>query len=188
MPEQLPALTLAIGVAVIHALQDLQVDGVSLKWPNDIVALDRKLGGILTEVQSGSGDGVTVVTGIGLNVRLGEHIDLSAESDLAHRAIDLSSLRSEPPTRELLAGTIVEKLHTAFTEFELSGFAGFANDWQRFDWLRGKEITVDMPGKQMTGIAAGVDDDGALLIDGKSGRERVISGSIVMAGLAEPGV
>ena len=57
VPEQLPALTLALGVAIVESLQQTGVEGVSLKWPNDIVALDGKLGGILTEVQSGSGDG-----------------------------------------------------------------------------------------------------------------------------------
>ena len=53
-PENLPSLTLAIGVGVIAALQEFNIEGVSLKWPNDIVALDGKLGGILTEFQSGT--------------------------------------------------------------------------------------------------------------------------------------
>lgn len=185
IPEQLPVLTLAIGVGVIRALQQLAVDGVSLKWPNDIVALDGKLGGILTEVQSDTGDGVTVVTGIGLNVQLGEDIDFGAESDWAHRAVDLNSIKTILPVRELLAGTIIEHLYQTFSRFENLGFAGFVEDWQRHDWLRDREITVDMADRQLTGVAAGVDDDGALLVDSKSGRTRVISGSIVMAGQAE---
>jgi len=80
-PEQLPGLTLAIGVGVVGALQHLEVDGVSLKWPNDIVALDGKLGGILTEVQSGFSDGATVVTGIGLNVCIRDRAALAAGSN-----------------------------------------------------------------------------------------------------------
>jgi len=183
--EQLPGLTLAIGVGVIGALQQLEIEGVSLKWPNDLVALDGKLGGILTEVQSGKGDGVTVVTGIGLNVHAREKFDFGAESDWARQAVDLNSIRPDPPARELLAGTIVDHLYWTFSRFDESGFAGFAQEWQHYDWLRGREITVDMPDKQVTGIAAGVDDDGALIIDNKSGRSRVISGSIVMAGPME---
>jgi len=185
--EQLPGLTLAIGVGVVSALQNLAVEGVSLKWPNDIVALDGKLGGILTEVQSGKGDGVTVITGIGLNVRVHEKFDFGLESDWAHRAVDLNSVKPDPPPRELLAGTLVEHLYWTFSRFEDSGFAGFAEDWRQHDWLRDREITVDMPDKQLTGIAAGVDDDGALLVESESGRTRVISGSIVMAGLTEFG-
>lgn len=185
LPENLPGLTLALGVGVIDALTRLDIEGASLKWPNDIVALDGKLGGILTEVQSGAGDGVTVVTGIGMNMYMSEQIDLGAESDWAHRAVDLNTIVSEPPSRGLLAGTIIESLYATLVRFEALGFGNFASDWEQYDWLRGREITVDMPNRQVTGIAAGVDVDGALLVDGKAGQVRIISGSIVMAGLRE---
>jgi BirA family biotin operon repressor/biotin-[acetyl-CoA-carboxylase] ligase len=185
--EQLPGLTLAIGVGVVNALQILGIEGVSLKWPNDIVALDGKLGGILTEVRSGKGDGATIVTGVGLNVHFREKMDFGVESDWAHRAIDLNDIQPDSPARELLAGTLIETLYWTFTRFEESGFAGFAGDWQQHDWLRDRDITVDMPDKQVTGTAAGVDDDGALIVNSRSGRTRVISGSIVMAGPGELG-
>lgn len=180
MPEQLPALTLAIGVGVIGALQQLDIDGVSLKWPNDIVALDGKLGGILTEVQSGKGNGVTVVTGIGLNVHMRDSLDFGTEDGWAHRAVDLNSINRNPPARELLAGMIIEHLYWTFSRFENSGFAGFADEWRQLDWLCDRDISVDMTDSQLTGVAAGVDDDGALLVDNDNGRNRVISGSIVM--------
>ena len=185
--EQLSGLTLAIGVGVIGALQQLEIENVSLKWPNDVVALDGKLGGILTEVQSGKGDGVTIVAGIGLNVHIRESFDFGSEPDWAHRVVDLNSIMENPPGRELLAATLVEYLYLTCKRFGETGFAGFAEDWQQHDWLRNREITVDMPDKQITGIAAGVDVDGALIIENKSGRTRVISGSIVMAGLSEFG-
>jgi len=185
--EQLAGLTLATGVGVVSALRQLDVEGVSLKWPNDIVALDGKLGGILTEVQSGKGEGVTVVIGLGLNVHMRDRFDFGAESEWAHRAVDLNSIHSDPPARALLAGTLIEHLYWTCSRFDETGFAGFAEEWQRHDWLRDREITVDMPEKQVTGIAAGVDDDGALLVENKSGRTRVISGSIILAGLTESG-
>jgi BirA family biotin operon repressor/biotin-[acetyl-CoA-carboxylase] ligase len=184
MPEQLPALTLALGVAVVESLQQTGVEGVSLKWPNDIVALDGKLGGILTEVQSGSSDAVTVVVGLGLNVHLRERIDFGAESDWAHRAVDLNGLMEAPPERELLAATIIEHLYISMAKFQAQGLV--VSDWQRYDWLLDREITVDMPDKQITGTAAGVDEDGALIVETSNGRRRVISGSIVMAGARNP--
>lgn len=185
--EQLPGLTLAIGVGVVNALQNLGVEGVSLKWPNDIVALDGKLGGILTEVRSGKVDGATIVTGVGLNVHVRENMDFGVESDWAHRTVDLNDIQPDPPARELLAGTLIESLYWTFSRFEESGFAGFADDWRQHDWLRDREITVDMPDRQVTGTAVGVDDDGALIVNSKNGRTRVISGSIVMAGPTEFG-
>jgi len=184
---QLEGLTLAIGVGVLGALQHLEVDGASLKWPNDVVALDGKLGGILTEVQSGKSEHVTVVTGIGLNVDIPQRIDFDVESDWAHRAVDLKSVGQKLPGRELLAGTLVDHLFVTFKRFEESGLQGFMGEWRANDWLLGREITVDLPDKQITGTAAGVAEDGALLVDTKNGQTRVISGSIVMAGPKEQG-
>jgi len=178
-------LTLAIGVSVIESLQLAGVDGVSLKWPNDIVALDGKLGGILTEVQSRPGDGVTVVVGLGLNVHMREQIDLGEDSDWAHRAVDLHSMMDALPEREFLAAVIIEHLYASMVKFEAQGFV--SGDWQQHDWLLDREVTADMPDGPITGMAAGVDRDGALLVDTKNGQQRVISGSILMAGGKEQG-
>jgi BirA family biotin operon repressor/biotin-[acetyl-CoA-carboxylase] ligase len=181
---EIEGLTLAIGVAAVSALRQLDVEGVSLKWPNDIVAMDGKLGGILTEVQAGGSETVTVVTGIGLNVSIEQRIDPGLRSDWAHRPVDLKCLVGDPPARELLAGTIVDHLYLAFRRFDEYGLAAFMDEWRRHDWLRGKEIIVDMPDGQLTGIAVGVDENGVLLVETPNGEVPVISGSVVMAGPA----
>jgi BirA family biotin operon repressor/biotin-[acetyl-CoA-carboxylase] ligase len=184
MPKQLPALTLALGVGVIDALKALGIEGVNLKWPNDFVVSDSKLGGILSEVQSGNGKVVTVVAGVGINLDLGNRTDLAASSGWAKRATDMRSITAEVPTRELLAGTVIEQLYLSCVRYEADGFAGFIDAWRELDWLRGREVLVRLPQGELRGVAAGIDDDGALLVDTESGRETVISGSIVTA---EPG-
>lgn len=183
-PEQLPSLTLAIGVGVIAALHKFNIEGVSLKWPNDIVALDGKLGGILTELQSGTRAGVTVVTGIGLNVSLPEDAETSIDSDWARRIVDLASICESLPGRVEMAAAVVDELHSVMTRFEALGFAGFAEAWAKHDWLRQREIVVDLPDQQISGTAAGVDNDGALLVQTASAKIRIVSGSIVLAGLS----
>lgn len=174
-------LTLAVGVGTVGALRQLDIDGISLKWPNDIVALDGKLGGILTEVQTGGTGNATVVTGIGINVRIEEPIEFAAESHWAQRPVDLERVTGNPPARELLAGTLVDRLFHAFRRFDEVGLAGFVDEWRRHDWLLGREISVDTPGRRITGVAAGIDNGGVLLVDTQHGRVPVISGSIVMA-------
>lgn len=186
LPGQLPALTLAIGVGVITALQELGIAKVALKWPNDLVAIDGKLGGILTEVQQGDGAGVTVVTGIGINVRMREPLDLGADSAWAQRPTDLYSVQKKLPSQEALAAAIIDCVYAAFTRFEEQGFAAFAAEWRQHDWLLGREIVVDTADGQIAGVAAGVDDDGALLVDSSDGSLRVISGTIVLPELMDP--
>jgi len=179
---RLDGLTLAIGVGVIGALRQLGIADVRLKWPNDIVALDGKLGGILTEVQSGRRAATTVVTGIGLNIDVGKRLDFGAECGWARHPVDLRQLVSILPPRERIAGTIVDHLYLTFCHFEESGLAGFMDDWRRHDWLRGREITVELPDRNLTGVAAGVAEDGTLLVDSGGERVPVISGSILAAG------
>jgi BirA family biotin operon repressor/biotin-[acetyl-CoA-carboxylase] ligase len=183
-PENIPSLTLAIGVGVIDALQDLGVGGVSLKWPNDVVALDSKLGGILTELQSRPASGVTVVTGVGLNVALPVDAGSEIQSDWAARTVDLSAICEELPGTSQVAAALLNRLHEVMRKFESYGFDGFVDRWSKYDWLRNRDITVEQAGEQLVGVAAGVDRDGALLVNMESGTARIVSGSVMVAGLA----
>ncbi len=182
-PDNLPALTLALGLGVIDALDELGASNVELKWPNDLVALDGKLGGILTEVQNQSGSTVTVITGVGVNVDLPGKLDFGVETDWARRVVDLKSICTTAPSHEEAAGKLTTHLLRAFADFEVSGFSALAERWSRYDWLMGREITIDTGQTQLSGLGAGVADDGALLVDTQdSGIRRVVSGTIVIAG------
>lgn len=185
-PENLPALTLAIGLGVIDNLGELGIDGVQLKWPNDLIAMDGKLGGILTEAQARQSGAVTVVTGIGLNVDLPERLDFGLETDWARRIVDLRSHVGDLPSREALAACLIKGLRETFVAYEDDGFAAFVDRWAEYDWLHGRELTIDTPQRQVTGVGSGVAADGALLVatDG-GGIQRITSGSVVMAGIRE---
>lgn len=183
-PDNLPSLTLAIGVGVVEALQELGITGVSLKWPNDIVALDGKLGGILTEMQTRPKEGVTVVTGIGLNVALPDDMESKIESDWAARTVDLSAICKELPSPIRIASTLLDQLHGVMQRFETCGFDGFVEHWLRYDWLHSRKVIIDQSDKRVPGIAAGIDRDGALLVETDAGIARVVSGSVLVAGLA----
>jgi len=172
-PDNLPALTLVLGLGAVEALEELGATGIAIKWPNDLVARDAKLGGILTEVQQKSGSAVTIVAGIGINV------DLQNQLDLERSVIDLKSICDATPTHEEIAGRIATHLLQAFVDFEEQGFATTAGRWSRYDWLLGREITVYTADQQFSGVGAGVAADGALLVDtAESGIRRVSSGTI----------
>lgn len=185
-PTNLPAVTLAVGLGVIEMLQTIKVTGVQLKWPNDLIAADGKLGGILTEVLAQAGDAVTVVTGIGLNIDLDGRPDLNLETTGAIPAVDLKSHVAELPDWNQVAARLVSGLSRTFADFEAGGFAQFRGQWLEHDWLFGREVIIDTPRRQISGVGCGIADDGALLVDTPSeGRHRVTSGSVVMASTME---
>lgn len=181
-PENLPALTLAIGTGVIDALDSAGVGGVQLKWPNDLMVDEGKLGGILTESRSQPSGEITVVTGVGINVNLGGNSDLGLAMGSARRVADLAGSAATQPTHEELAARLIDSLCETFIDFEANGFAGYAQRWSAHDWLFGRELVIDTPQQQLAGTGAGIADDGALLIDtGEGAVRRITTGSVVLS-------
>ena len=183
-PDNLPGLTLAIGVAALNALRHSGINDIFLKWPNDLVAQDGKLGGMLAESQFRSESDATVVAGIGINFDLPVQLIQDNASRWAQRAVDLNALVNQPPTREAVAVALIDNLVESLTVFEAEGFGAFVASWRDRDWLRGRQITVDQSGGQISGTASGIDDDGALLLNSGDSTTRVISGSIIVNGAA----
>jgi BirA family biotin operon repressor/biotin-[acetyl-CoA-carboxylase] ligase len=170
----LSGLPLAIGVACARALDALGASDVGLKWPNDIVRGDAKLGGILVEV-AGDGDrSSAAVIGVGINVRL---------PDAARRAIgrpvaDLGGAR-EALSRNALAAGLLAEIAGAAAAFEREGFGAFRDEWLRRHAWQGRRVRVLAPSRRtVDGIAAGVADDGALIVDTPRGPERFHSAEV----------
>lgn len=179
-PTHLPALTLAIGLGAIEALEGLGLAGVQLKWPNDLVVRDSKLGGILTETEGHRSGAITVVAGIGINVELGERVDI--DNEWSGQAADLSRIVDTPPPRDQLAARVIDTVCATFINYETHGFSSYAQQWRGRDWLYGREVTIDTAQHQVSGVGAGIADDGALLVDTGSGTiMRITSGSVMSA-------
>lgn len=180
VPDKLPGLTLALGIGVVEALQRLEVGEISLKWPNDIIALNKKLGGILTEARNGTGIGVTVVAGIGLNVDLPESMTMLDDASFRNGIVDLKACTAAPPSREQLSVVVIESLFDCMVRFESQGFAPFREEWRRYDWLFGRRVVVDKSDGCLSGVAQGVDDDGALVVQTDGERCRAITGTVTV--------
>ena len=168
----LGGLSLAIGVAVAQAIRNLGAEDVGLKWPNDLLLGGRKVGGILLEVSGELGGQTRAVIGIGLNF----HMDKLAEIDQPW-----ADLRSALPVgvgRNDVAAALVDVLLPAAARFQEQGFSAFAADWVGFDLVRGRQVVLHMPQRDVCGIALGVDHSGALLLEAEGKTERYYGGEI----------
>jgi BirA family transcriptional regulator, biotin operon repressor / biotin---[acetyl-CoA-carboxylase] ligase len=183
-PPNLPSLTLAVGAAVAAALRTMGADAVALKWPNDLVARDGKLGGILTEVRPEVGPGRTMVIGLGLNVDLPEAMREAPEDRWASRFVDLKECVEALPSRTALTAGILQCLFAAVARFERDGFAAFHAAWQDCDWLKGKTVSVPQGDEAVRGTACGIDRDGALLVETAQGTRRIVTGSVTVTDAA----
>ena len=175
-PGELPALTLSQGAAIVSALAALGAQGLRLKWPNDILHGDAKLGGILTETQVRAADNVTVVTGVGVNLAPVE-VDLSA-GGWSGAVSSLDAATSEGPDQLRVAVGVIESMVDTFATFAEHGFAAFHDAYVRHDALLGRSIEIDTPEGELEGTVRGVDTTGALLLDTDGSTARVVTGSI----------
>lgn len=167
-------LSLAVGVAVARALDGLGADGIRLKWPNDILADGAKLGGILVETLIAGGRHAAVI-GIGLNVRLPREIADAVEA----RAGALEAAMPQAPSRNVLIARLLDELADMLDGFEQSGFAGFAGEWQSRHAHDGQRVRILADGAApVEGRCAGIDADGALLLDTAAGVRRILSGDV----------
>jgi BirA family biotin operon repressor/biotin-[acetyl-CoA-carboxylase] ligase len=168
----LSGLPLAIGVACARALEALGASDVGLKWPNDIVRGDGKLGGILVEV-SGDGSSAAVI-GVGINVRLPG----AAKRAIGRPVADLGGGHEAPP-RNALAARLLAEIADAARAFEREGFGAFRDEWLRRHAWQGRRVRVLAPSQRtVDGVAAGVADDGALIVETPRGPERFHSAEV----------
>jgi len=174
----LEGLSLAVGVAVCRALTtDDSVsaptsEALQLKWPNDILYMGRKLGGVLVEVQGDLSGDCYVTIGVGLNHRMaGAAIDT-----IGQPWADVSEVSSV--SRNTLAAALIGALIAMIQIFESNGFSAFKEEWSGYDGYKDKAVTVQTVTTSIAGICRGIAHNGALLVETGSGRETFNGGEV----------
>jgi BirA family transcriptional regulator, biotin operon repressor / biotin---[acetyl-CoA-carboxylase] ligase len=178
-PRTAPFLTLAGGVAVADGIRNATGLPVQIKWPNDVVVegdrgARRKLAGILAEATSTPEGLQYVILGFGINLRSAAYPPeltdrvTSIEVELG-RMVDGGTVLSE--TLAVLA--------ERFAQLERGDSAQVLSRWRELSPLsRGAAVEWDTPSGSLSGIAAGIDDDGALRVRVGPQIQRIISGEV----------
>lgn len=175
---ELGGLSLAVGVALARAVEDLAeaapVGGLGLKWPNDVLCQGAKLAGILIEVQGDALGPATTVIGIGLNV----HLSRTARASLDQPVTDLADLLGYTPDRNRVLTQVARRLDVTLGQFEAEGFAPLRQEWQSRNVHQGCPVRIAGYQTDVVGHVLGVDTDGALLLDTQAGVRRILSGEV----------
>jgi len=156
LPQSLlSTLSLTTAVAVAEALRRVAKVDARLKWPNDVLV-------------------ASVVTIIGVGINLGQR---EFPPDLAEGATSIALETGQAPSRESVLAALLEEFDAWRARLEGEGFGPVREAWRRLSDTLGRRVTVDT----VTGLAADLDTDGALLID--------VAGTLtrVLAGVVSPG-
>jgi BirA family biotin operon repressor/biotin-[acetyl-CoA-carboxylase] ligase len=175
LPQQAPVLTLISAVVICESLkQQLGVEA-QIKWPNDILLNNKKIGGILTELSAEMDIVHAIIVGVGINVN-------TEKKTLPLLASSLKQATGREVNRPNLLKTILSSFEQRYLQFQKQGVEQILDRWRHFSATLGRRVKMGMGGHrhQLAGEAVDIEGNGGLLIRQDSGLiERVVAGDII---------
>ncbi len=161
-------LPLAAGVAVAEGLESLGL-GAQLKWPNDLLIGERKVGGILAESSATGSEVDWVVLGIGVNVRA------QLAPELRDAAVALADVGGSHLAVEDVLSAVLASLGVWYHRLRGGGGGAVLDEWRRrsIPWW-GKPVEAWSEGNRITGRAGFVDDEGGLVLQMDDGSRKTL--------------
>ena len=167
----LSGLSLAIGFGIVEALRAQKVEGISLKWPNDVLLSGSKTAGILIEVDPVTAHRTKVVVGVGVNIGSFPHVDVIGQQ--ATR-IGLASTLS----RETIALITIRAIERSAKRFVLQGLSPIVESWREVDAYQNQEVDLLIGEDRVSGTNVGINLSGHLLIETDSGIKEFSAGDV----------
>lgn len=175
VPAYAPRFTLMAGVAVARAIREFGIEA-SLKWPNDVLVGDKKVCGILTEMDAETDQINFVVIGIGINVNVLLE-DLS--EDFRSSSTTLSEVKGEELDRIAFVQALLRALEDEYVRSKTLGFSSILEEWKSLSSTIGRDVDVVTPQRMISGKAVGITENGTLLVETAEGMEEIVAGSCI---------
>lgn len=178
-PGEAPLLTLAVGLGVHEALEEVARVSCDIRWPNDILIRERKCCGILVEMETEKSAASHVIVGIGLNLN---HEEFPAK--LASTATSLRIETKRPWSREEVQAPLLEAVGRAYDLYLDRGPQPILEAFrQASSYAAGRRVVIeDVPGEPniaRRGVTAGLDASGFLLLRDCRGQVApIVAGSV----------
>jgi BirA family biotin operon repressor/biotin-[acetyl-CoA-carboxylase] ligase len=176
-----PQLNLLAAIAVADAIRETTRLSPAIKWPNDVLVAEKKVCGILAEMQTDTGGLRAVIVGIGVNI----NAPLSAfPEELRDKASSLLIAGGQTIERSTLTASLLTHLEKSYVLWLEEGFSTLRWRWGQYAaHLLGTRISVAVPEGTVVGTVLGLDRDGGLLVQGDSGeRHRLLAGDVTVLG------
>ncbi len=170
-PEHTPLLTLLLALAAAEACEEVAGARALLKWPNDLIADDAKLGGVLAELLT-VGSRRAAVLGIGLNVKAG--------APLPPGAVALEEIGGRTVDRAALLVAMLRSLESRYRDLQTpDGVPRLLDDYRARSATLGQRVRAELPGATLEGVAVDISPEGHLVLAVGSEHHAVSSGDVV---------
>jgi BirA family biotin operon repressor/biotin-[acetyl-CoA-carboxylase] ligase len=180
-PENVQIVTLAASVAVVEGILETQGIVCGIKWPNDIILDNCKLGGILTELSAEPGHVNYVVVGIGININQDSS---TFDDEIKNKATSLRIHTGKPVSRVKLLEGILTRFESIYSIMLQGNSEEIIDKWSKYSVTLGKEVRIIVKNVEYNGLAESIASDGKLVVNCNDGVVREISaGEIQVRGL-----
>ncbi len=172
-PSQAPIFTLLVAVSVCEAIKNIAGLETQIKWPNDILLHNKKIGGILTEMSAEMDEIHFIIIGIGINVN-------NDKKSLVSGATSIKEHKKEKISRIELLQKILKRIEENYTLFKEKGGQPIIERWRDFNVTLGRRVKIYAHKGHIEGEAVDIDIDGALLLRSDHGlMHRVTTGDVI---------
>lgn len=174
-PSHIGILSLYAGVAVASGLKNLTGKSPTCKWPNDVLFVQKKCCGILSETVFSGTTVSAVIIGIGVNVNQAVFPEI-----LSTKATSLFLTCGKPFDRSVVLAELLKQLEEYYTYIQSGMFETIIDNWKRYSHMLGSSITVDQDGEVLHGTATRLADDGGLIISSEGKEVKVRAGDVTV--------
>jgi BirA family biotin operon repressor/biotin-[acetyl-CoA-carboxylase] ligase len=184
-PMAAPQLTFLSVVAVARSIELLTGLAPRIKWPNDLLLNGKKVAGLLNEMSAETDKVNFVVLGIGVNLNMRAD---QFPPELRHPATSILLETGKSISRVAFTRTLLQELDAIYALFLAEGYAPVRKEWLERSRLTGEQVTVKDNGIVQSGIVAGIDEYGALLLETADGKViQILSGDVSIGGVSAAG-
>jgi BirA family biotin operon repressor/biotin-[acetyl-CoA-carboxylase] ligase len=172
---EVSGLSIAAGAVLAKVLHAQGLRGHGLKWPNDLLWQERKLGGILLEAQGEAAGPAGVVIGIGINLDIDQK--LHPEIDQPFTSLKEAGVELQ---RNRLAAHLLESMIELCQRFSQEGLEPFLDAWRSYDVFAGRPVRLLGTASEIAGISLGLAADGGLRLRTDDHEKTFYAGEISM--------
>ncbi|OWZ83295.1 biotin--[acetyl-CoA-carboxylase] ligase [Natranaerobius trueperi] len=171
--DEIPTLPLVIATAIARVFRNHLNIHAQIKWPNDVLVNDKKVSGILVELSGETDAPQKAIIGVGINAN--QTVE-NFPSELQDKVATLKKIKGKPIDRKVLLCKVLDEI-TILLNMLNENISDVLNIWKEFSCTLGKEITVkQVSSRNLAGYAIDIDERGALIIETKHGKEKILSG------------
>ncbi len=174
-PSRIYPVTFLSSLAVYDTIKMITGISPTLKWPNDVLINEKKVCGTLIELSTEADMVGFVIVGIGLNINMKAN---EIDDTIKNKATSLYIETKKIFERASVCGMLLSNFDKYYSVFRKAGEQEICNIWEKTAQIKGKQLEINQMGEIYKGIAQGVDSSGAIILDIKGQKKRIIAGDV----------